>query len=1108
MKLLFSFLRALRIVFMLLLLGLTVLLYVLLETPYGVKLINIFLPLFLPSFLSLQIDSPSGAVLDALYAKKVVYRDDVVEVEVRNGTLRLDAPYLFLKEIRINNISAEDVRVTLRDNGEPSTLTRAKLLNNLTLPFSLRVISANAKHLVVEAAGKTPWVDLQNVDFFALMNGEPHFTLSAQWLKGDLNLIPGLPLHSIDGQFSVDGKLPQYNLIFNAQVQHEQEASKGLRISGIGDFSGLNLGTVDIEQDPDFIRAPMQVTWLPHFQWLIPKLTGVIQHYPLTGHLALSTDGQHWQIADSEIKVHDAFAQLKGEYRQNAQFSFKLNIPNMQTLISGAKGHIFAEGQWTGSAEKPEIQAIFNVADVNIHDTIFLKRLQGNFLAQLLYPSAKNPYWTQFQLKSNIQAEKIHFYDHGIDSANLNFLGALDGIHPATLQSDMKNLYFNDTAIQSLNIRATNQNISQKADLTLAWDKRKLNATLSGHYQNNIWQGSLESLQTNFNIRLQKRNSLLVTENTIQMDSTCFDLNASILCTDFNWQKNKSFKASLNGKNIPINTITSFFWPEQKAKGTVSVAANLAGDGHHIQSSRLNLDLSSGEFILNSTDTPLNFPFQKSYVALTLSPQGLTTQGELNLLGQPPIRWQLLAPQLQLSNPTWMSTPIQGYLQFNTRELSLLSKIDRKLKNIKGILMANLKITGTFAKPELLGDVQFKEGQLDIPELGLHLTPIEFSATLQHQKILYAGLLNTNPGVLNLEGYTDLSSLPSKTQLKISGNTVTVMNTSEYQVTASPQLQLTLFNGLLNVEGQISIPKAKISPIDLGDTVTLSNDVVFVNGREKKKKTSLPIQTRVKIVLGDAIYLKVKGMTARLTGIVDVTENANSDQATGIGQINIIDGRFKGHGQDLTLRTGRALFTGSPVTNPGLYIEAVRMVSTYRTGTTNSTGQNGAPVAAALQTNVLVGARITGTVETPQVSFFSEPSGLTQSQILSYLVLGKAQSSGSSLDTSLLLQAISFLDIGSSQTTATQNTLQKNLGLDVDVESQQEYSAETQSLVNNTSLVLGKALSPKLFVDYSIGLIEPINILHITYKLSEHFTLRSESNVNAQGLDLFYNIER
>lgn len=1109
MKWVFSLLRALRVVLMLLLLGLTVLIYVILETPYGLKLVNTFLPLILP--FTLEIDAPRGALLDNLYADKVVYRDEVVEVTVKNPSLRLDAIRLFSREIKVDNVIADDVSVILLEDGQRSTLTRAKLLDDLTLPFSIKLTNSSLKHLVVGEHDQTPWVDLQQASVSALMNGEPRFTLNAEWNEGQLHLIPDVPLHSVNGQFSIDGKLPNYNIAFNSQLQFGAQKNTVVALIGQGDFNGLNLSTMNLRQTKDTIAAPMQVTWLPHFQWTIPSVTGKIHGYPVSGHIAMRSDNDHWQIDNSEIKVHDASLQLNGKYQQQAQFNFKLAIPHMETLIADSKGHLFANGEWTGTAASPHIDATINAGDVFIDQSLSLQRLQGKLQARSAYPLDADDYWSQFEFTTELLANQVKIGAESLDAAKLQFNGSFDPARAATLHAEVKNLHVNDSPIESIILDVSNKSASQKANMALTWGSKKLTAALSGQYQNQTWQGALDSFQTNFNVSLQKKNSIIISNNELQVNTTCFNMNKAMLCGNVDWQKGKSLTAKMNGKSIPINTITQFFLPNQKVIGTFSVDANILGDGHYIQNGDFHFALSDGKVIADSDDKPVTLPFRASHIDVSLSQKGLSADGDLNMLDQPPIRWQLLAPKLNLSDSNWANNPISGYLQFSTRQLGLLANAYPQLKNLKGLLSADIKISGTLADPQFLGNVQLKEGQLDVPALGLHLIPIEFSAQAHNNKITYDGRINTNPGVLTIQGYTDLNPDSRKTELQINGNAITAMNTSEYQVSASPQLHLTWLNELLTVEGKITIPSAKISPIDLGDTVTLSSDVVFVTGKEKKVKTRLPIRTHVKIILGDKVYLSVKGLTSRLTGSVDVQENENSSQTTGIGQINMVDARYKARGENLTIRTGRAIFTGGPVTNPGLNVEVTRIVSTYiaPNNITGSGDKNPSAYSGALQSDVLFGARITGTVDVPVTIFFSEPAGFTQSQILSYLILGKGESSGSDFDTTLLLKAVSFLDIGGKETAATKNGLQKELGLDeIAVQSQQEYSTQSQSLVDNTSLVLGKALSPKLFVDYSIGLIEPINILRIRYQLSKHFILRSESNVNAQGLDVFYSIER
>jgi translocation and assembly module TamB len=62
-------------------------------------------------------------------------------------------------------------------------------------------------------------------------------------------------------------------------------------------------------------------------------------------------------------------------------------------------------------------------------------------------------------------------------------------------------------------------------------------------------------------------------------------------------------------------------------------------------------------------------------------------------------------------------------------------------------------------------------------------------------------------------------------------------------------------------------------------------------------------------------------------------------------------------------------------------------------------------------------------------------------------------------------------------------------------------------LNNETSLVLGKYLSPRLYVSYGISLAESINTLKLRYSLNDRWTIRSEVG-EARSADLVYTIEK
>jgi translocation and assembly module TamB len=70
----------------------------------------------------------------------------------------------------------------------------------------------------------------------------------------------------------------------------------------------------------------------------------------------------------------------------------------------------------------------------------------------------------------------------------------------------------------------------------------------------------------------------------------------------------------------------------------------------------------------------------------------------------------------------------------------------------------------------------------------------------------------------------------------------------------------------------------------------------------------------------------------------------------------------------------------------------------------------------------------------------------------------------------------------------------------------QEASLESD-VTNDTSLVLGRYLSPRLYVSYGISLTENLNTFKLRYTLGDHWTVRAELG-QAQGADLVYSISK
>src|SRR5690606_27525042 len=112
------------------------------------------------------------------------------------------------------------------------------------------------------------------------------------------------------------------------------------------------------------------------------------------------------------------------------------------------------------------------------------------------------------------------------------------------------------------------------------------------------------------------------------------------------------------------------------------------------------------------------------------------------------------------------------------------------------------------------------------------------------------------------------------------------------------------------------------------------------------------------------------------------------EPTTGSGELRVEEGTYEAYGQELEIRTGRLLFAGGAIARPGIDIEAVRRPAE----------------------DILVGARVRGTLSQPELSVFSEPPMPEQEQ-LSYLVLGRPLEGASASESSAMSQAAMALGL-------------------------------------------------------------------------------------------------
>ena len=400
-----------------------------------------------------------------------------------------------------------------------------------------------------------------------------------------------------------------------------------------------------------------------------------------------------------------------------------------------------------------------------------------------------------------------------------------------------------------------------------------------------------------------------------------------------------------------------------------------------------------------------------------------------------------------------------------------------EIEQLRGQINGTIEAQGSLGKPSFTGQLDLAQGRLDLRDYGISLNPLTAKLSGKADGNLNVDLSATSDGgSLRFLGQTNADLTNPSLSATIKGERFLAARTDEATVYISPDLKLNVQNQRVELTGELGIPEAKLQPGEPQDEVqTVSGDQVLISDAPATPKEPLwQLMARLRLVLGDKVSFQGMGVQTRLTGKLDIREDPNKP-TTANGEIRLIDGAYEIYGQKLDIDTGRLIFANAPITQPAIDLKASREP----------------------RPKILVGVRVRGLLDAPTVKLFSTPA-MRQAEQLSYLILGRPLE-GNEGNPSL---ASAALALGLSRGDKYIKGLTDTLNVDeIGIETTPGESSE------KASLVVGKYLSPRLYVSYGAGLFEPLHKLRMRYRISEHWTLTGESGT-AQGADILYTIER
>ena len=404
---------------------------------------------------------------------------------------------------------------------------------------------------------------------------------------------------------------------------------------------------------------------------------------------------------------------------------------------------------------------------------------------------------------------------------------------------------------------------------------------------------------------------------------------------------------------------------------------------------------------------------------------------------------------------------------------ALVPEVDR----VAGTLAATLQVSGVLGTPEIRGRLALEHGEVDVLATNLLLREVGATLDLAPGSLQLKAQAQAGTGTLQAAGSLQFGGAGTTAALTgsvhVLGHQLLLVDIPEARILASPDLTFTLGDQTLQVNGTVTIPSARLAPLDLAGAALSSADERLV-GASAPLAASWRVDSRVKLVLGDEVRLETRGLSGRLTG--SITAHAPpSGATTGTGELAVVDGRFRAYTRELNIERGRLLFAGSLLTDPGLDLRASKKFPGMTTA----------------------GVLVRGSLRKPLTRFFSDPP-LSQSEIASLLVVGgsiegfqtKSNVTGSPSSQTALAQQGGAL-------------LASQLGQFVGIDEVQLESGSNAA----ASLVLGKYLSPRLYVSYGVGLSEALNTLKLRYTLNDRWVLKTESGAR-QSLDLEFTLDR
>ena len=650
----------------------------------------------------------------------------------------------------------------------------------------------------------------------------------------------------------------------------------------------------------------------------------------------------------------------------------------------------------------------------------------------------------------------------------------------ADSQIVLHGLSFGEERIDTLHFSSSGPAQQHQLQLDADLPQATMSASGSGSFSDGQWRIEVTGLQASdkhkLHLGLEAPAALLIAPGTqrYSIENTCLKSDSARFCGSASSTPQQQ-QFQLEATSMPVALLTEGLIDGTDFEGTVSADVNGSATPHSPWIGAAHLRLADAQihhhFRSGRTES---FALGTGTVNATLGENTLSSQVLLDSGAAGAIRGAVTAGGAPAS---WLDWPLDGQLHMETTALDFIGAYTSEIDRASGRLTTDLKLAGTLRAPQLTGDLALSDTKIDAYLVNLSLRDVNLKAHLGENSLTLDGSAAAGVnGHAAVSGSLSWVNGVSSGQLKLSGQNLKVIDLPVARVIASPDVELKLDGRRIDVTGRVDLPYARIErPDALAGAITTSSDEQIVGAKVSTVSNPFQILGNVKVTLGDRVTINAFGLSGRLSGSVTTTAD-DSGITRASGEFKIEEGKYNAYSRQLDIEHGKLSYANALLDDPSIDVRATKEFP-----------------------DILAGVNVRGTLRSPRISFFSEPP-VSQTQIVSLLFAGGSLDSLPTTNTTdATVRSNGSRDVGIGEGAAL---LAQQMGSRIGIEA----GVETD-LDNDPSLVIGRYITPRLYVGYGVGLLEAINTVKLRYTVGDHWTVKTEAG-QVRSADLIFSIQK